>query len=142
MDNCIPCGCEDREGINKSDLDRFTDKIDNVLNDDKGKRFFRNFMRTCKMRDGRRKLDLMENIDKIINKRVENEDDALECLLNDAQRIKEFDFALIERLFIARSSENKEIMNEALKLLKTETIKSLTTEYNAFRSNYTPSKSK
>ncbi|CAG4937147.1 unnamed protein product [Parnassius apollo] len=148
MDKCfVACGCDDQEGVTTGDLDRFTDKIENVLNDEKGRRLFRNFMFTTKMNDGRRTLDFLEHIERLLS----YSDDAASAsyrnylrdydrLMDEAERIEELDFATMERLAIARDSENKEDMIDVLKLVKVEAIKALRREYNAFRRHFIPSK--
>lgn len=148
MDNCFAaCGCDDHEGVTKSDLDRFTDKIENVLNDEKGRRLFRNFMFTTKMRDGRRTLDFLEHIERLLAYSEDTESISyrsylrdFDRLIDEAERIEELDFATMERLAIARDSENKDDMVDVLKLLKSEAIKALRREYNAFRQHFIPNK--
>ncbi|KAL0841509.1 hypothetical protein ABMA28_015180 [Loxostege sticticalis] len=146
MENCfVACGCDDFEGVTKSDLDRYTDKIENVLNDEKGRKFFRNFMFTSKMKDGRRVLDFWEHVERLINYRGSTENVSFRSYLNDvdrlideAERIEELDFATMERLTIARDSENQEEIVEVLNILKTEATKALRREYNAFRRKFIP----
>lgn len=148
MDKCFAvCGCDDLEGVTKSDLDRFTDKIENVLNDEKGRRLFRNFMFSSNMKHGRKTLDLYENIEKLINSTDGAESSTFRSflrefdrLLDAAERIEELDFATMERMAIARDSENKEEMVEVLKVLKLEVTKALRREYSAFRFRFIPSK--
>lgn len=145
MDKCLNvCGCDDLEGVTKADLDRYTDKIENVLNNEKGRRLFRNFMFSSNMRSGRRVLDLWENIERLL---IQDEDSSsfrnylrdYDRLTDAAERVEELDFAIMERLVIARDSENKEQMEEVLKALKVEVTKALRREYNAFRIRYMPS---
>lgn len=146
MENCFTvCGCDDYEGVTKSDLDRYTDKIENVLNDEKGRRLFRNFMFSCKMVHGRKVLDFWENIDKLLNYSSDVESTSLGRFLRDydrlmdaAERIEELDFATMERMVNARDSEDKEGMEEALKVLKVEAAKALRREYDAFRHRFIP----
>ncbi|XP_045772101.1 uncharacterized protein LOC123872029 [Maniola jurtina] len=148
MDKCFAaCGCDDLEGITKSDLDRFTDKIENVLNDEKGRRLFRNFMFSSNMRHGRKALDLYENIERLLSSTEDPESASFRRYLREydrvidaAERIEELDFATMERLVIARDSENKEEMAEVLKALKLEVTKALRREYSAFRIRFVPSK--
>lgn len=148
MDNCFAaCGCDDHEGVTKSDLDRFTNKIENVLNDEKGRRLFRNFMFTTKMRDGRRTLDFLEHIERLLAYSEDTESISyrsylrdFDRLIDEAERVEELDFATMERLAIARDSENKDDMVDVLKLLKLEAIKALRREYNAFRRHFIPNK--
>lgn len=148
MDNCFAvCGCDSSEGVTKADLDRFTDKIENVLNDEKGRRLFRNFMFTSKMKDGRRTLDFWEHVEKLINYEENSESVSfrsylrdVDRLMDEAERIEELDLATMERLASARDSQNKEEIVEALKILKLETTKALKREYNAFRRRYIPGK--
>lgn len=148
MDKCfVACGCDDNEGITKGDLDRFTDKIENVLNDERGRRLFRNFMFTSKMKDGRKVLDFWEHADKILNYKENAEGTSsqrnyfreVDRLLDESERIEELDFATVERLYIAKDNENKEDIDEALKVLKTEAAKALRREYNAFRRHFVTS---
>ncbi|CAD0199523.1 unnamed protein product [Chrysodeixis includens] len=149
MENCfIVCGCEDYEGITKSDLDRFTDKIENVLNDEKGRKLFRNFMFTSKLKAGRKSLDFWEHIERLLGYKENSESGSrtfrsylndVDRLIDEAERMEEIDFATMERLTIARDSENKEDITEALQLLKLEATKALRREYNAFRKHFTPS---
>lgn len=149
MENCFAvCGCEDYEGITKSDLDRFTDKIENVLNDEKGRKLFRNFMFTSKLKAGRKSLDFWEHIERLLGYKENSESGSrtfrsylndVDSLIDKAERIEEIDFATMERLTIARDSENKEDISEALQLLKLEATKALRREYNAFRKHFTPS---
>lgn len=144
MDNCFAvCGCDNNEGVTKADLDRFTDKIENVLNDEKGRRLFRNFMFTSKMKDGRRALDFWEHVEKLLNYEENSESTSLRSfmrdldrLMDEAERIEELDFATMERLASAKDSQNKEEIVEALKILKVESTKALRREYNAFRRHY------
>lgn len=148
MDKCLAgCGCDDNEGITSTDLDRFTDKIENVLNDEKGRKLFRNFMFTSKMKDGRRNLDFWEHTERLLNYKENNESPSyrrylrdIDKLLDEAERIEELDFASVERMTIARDSENKEQIVEVLKIFKAETTKALRREYLAFRKHYTPAK--
>lgn len=150
MDSCFAaCGCDDLEGITKSDLDRFTDKIENVLGDEKGRKLFRNFMFTSKMRYGRKVLDFWENVDRLLNYKEDSEGISHRSFLRDCDRlidsadgIEELDFATMERLVTARDSENKEEINEVLILLKVECSKALKKEYSAFRVRFIPSKHK
>nr|XP_034830871.1 uncharacterized protein LOC117987908 [Maniola hyperantus] len=147
MDKCFAaCGCDDLEGITKSDLDRFTDKIENVLNDEKGRRLFRNFMFSSNMRHGRKALDLYENIERLLNSTEDAESASFRRYLREygrlidaAERIEELDFGTMERLMIAHDSENKEEMAEVLKALKLEVTKALRREYSAFRLRFVPS---
>lgn len=149
MDKCfVACGCDDLEGITKSDLDRYTDKIENVLNDEKGRRLFRNFMFSCKMNHGRRVLDFWENIERLLNHSEDSEGTSFarylrnyDRLSEEAERIEELDFATMERMITARDSENKEEMEECLKILKVEATKALRREYNAFRHRFITSNS-
>ncbi|CAB3224433.1 unnamed protein product [Arctia plantaginis] len=144
MDNCFAaCGCDGSETITKSDLDRFTDTIENVLNDEKGRRFFRNFMYTSKLKAGRRALDFWEHNERLLGY-TENAENVsyrsylrdVDRLIDEADRIDDIDFATMERLTIARDSENKEEIIGALKLLKVEATKALKREYSAFRRHY------
>lgn len=140
MDNCFAaCGC-DEFGVSKSDLDRFTDKIENVLNDEKGRKLFRNYMFTCKMNHGRKTLDFWEHVERLLCYKEEEEGVSfrrflrdIDNLIDEAERIDELDFALMERLTIARDSENLEGIMESLKLVKVEVTSALRREYNAFR---------
>lgn len=144
MDKCfVACGCDDYEGITKSDLDRFTDKIENILNDEKGRRLFRNFMFTSKMKDGRRTLDFWEHTERLLGYKdgvqsvsYRNYLKDIDSLINEAERIEELDFATMEKLTIARDSENKEEIEETLKLLKVEATKAMRREYYAFRRHF------
>ncbi|CAH2106126.1 unnamed protein product [Euphydryas editha] len=147
MDKCFTvCGCDDLEGVTKSDLDRYTDKIENVLNNEKGRRLFRNFMFSSNMRSGRRVLDLWENIERLLT--IKDADSSsfrnylrdYDQLTDAAERVEELDFAIMERLVLARDSENKEQMEEVLRALKVEVTKALKREYNAFRIHFTPTK--
>lgn len=150
MDNCfVACGCDDHEGITKSDLDRFTDKIENVLNDERGRKFFRNFMYTTKMNSGRRVLSVWEQIEELLNYKENVESGSrthekylkrVESLLKKAERIEEIDFATMERLTTALDSRDKEGIIEGLQCLKVETTKALRREYCAFRNHFIPSK--
>lgn len=145
MDKCfVACGCDDFD-VSKSDLDRFTDKIENVLNDEKGRKHFRNFMFTSKLRDGRRTLDFWEHIERLLNYREDAESVSfrsylrdVDRLIDEAERIEELDFATMERVTVARDSENQEAIEEALKLLRVEATKALRREYNAFRRHFIP----
>lgn len=150
MDKCFAvCGCDDLEGITNSDLDRFTDKIENVLNDEKGRRLFRNFMFSSNMKHGRKSLDFWEHNERLLNY-SEDADSAsfrsylrdVDRLMDEAERIEELDFAAVERLAIARDAENKEEILEALKIIKLEITKALRREYFAFRLRFIPPKHK
>lgn len=144
MDNCfVACGCDDNGGVTTADLDRYTDKIENVLNDEKGRKFFRNFMFTSRMKDGRRTLDFWEHVERLLNYKENTESVSyrsylrdVDRLIDEAERIEELDFATMEKLTIARDSEDKEQILEALRLLKVESTKALRREYNAFRRQY------
>ncbi|CAG9795215.1 unnamed protein product [Diatraea saccharalis] len=144
MENCFAaCGCDDFEGVTKADLDRFTDKIENVLNDEKGRKFFRNFMFTSKMKDGRKVLDFWEHTERLLNYRGSTENISyrsylrdIDRLIDEAERIDELDFATMERLATARESENQEEIVEILRVLKSEATKALRREYNAFRRQF------
>lgn len=122
MDSClVACGCDDYEGITKSDLDRYTDKIENLMNDDKGRKLFRNFMYTSKMKDGRRTLKFWEDIERLLGYKETEESTSyhsylrdIDRLIDDAERIEELDFATMEKLTIARDTENKEEITEIL----------------------------
>lgn len=148
MENCfVACGCDDLEGVTKADLDRFTDKIENVLNNEKGRKLFRNFMYTSKMKDGRRVLDFWEHVERCLNYRGSTENVSyrsylrdIDRLIDEAERIEELDFATMERLTIARDSENQEEIVEVLNVLKSEATKALRREYNAFRRQFVPKK--
>ncbi|KAJ2939719.1 hypothetical protein O0L34_g17912 [Tuta absoluta] len=151
MDNCFAvCGCDDSEGITKADYDRFTDKIENVLNDDKGRKLFRNFMYTSKMKDGRKTLDFWEHTERLLGNKEgtsasgtmspHNYMREIDRLMDEAERIEELDFATMERLQIARDSDNRDEIKEALKILKVEATKALRREYNAFRRHFVPQK--
>lgn len=143
MDKCFSaCGC-DEFGITKSDLDRFTDKIENVLNDERGRKLFRNFMFTSKMNHGRKTLDFWENTDTLLSYRENSEGQSLrgflrnvDQLIDKAERIDELDFATIERLIIAKDSQNLEQIHESLKVVKTEVTHALRREYSAFRHHF------
>lgn len=141
------CGCDDGEGVTKADLDRFTDKIENVLNDEKGRKLFRNFMYSSKMRDGRRTLDFWEHADRLLIFKHDTEGSSdrgyyrdLDRLIDEAERIEELDFSVMERLTMARDSENKAAVNDILKELKSESAKAMRNEYNAFRRHFIPPK--
>ncbi|KAJ8729910.1 hypothetical protein PYW07_016948 [Mythimna separata] len=148
MDNCfVACGCDDYEGITKSDLDRFTDKIENVLNDERGRKLFRNFMHTSKLHAGRRALAVWENIERLLNYTENAESgsrshsnylDDVYLLLDKAERIEEIDFTTMERLTTALAADNKEGINEGLQLLKVEATKAMRREYSAFRDRFLP----
>ncbi|KAJ8728345.1 hypothetical protein PYW08_016730 [Mythimna loreyi] len=150
MDNCfVACGCDDYEGITKSDLDRFTDKIENVLNDERGRKLFRNFMHTCKMNAGRRVLGVWEHIERLLNYKETAESgsrthsnylDDVYLLLDKTDGIDELDFATRERLTTALAADNKEGIEEGLQLLKVETTKALRREYNDFKKHFIPPK--
>ncbi|XP_075973850.1 uncharacterized protein LOC142975081 [Anticarsia gemmatalis] len=146
MDNCIAaCGCDNYEGITQSDLDRFTDCIENVLNDEKGRRLFRNFMYTSKMHAGRRILDFWEHTERLIGYNGNSESLSypsylrdVDRLIDDADRVDEIDFAAVERLTIARDSMIREDITEALKIIKQVATKALRREYNKFRERFVP----
>ncbi|KAG6448972.1 hypothetical protein O3G_MSEX005823 [Manduca sexta] len=148
MDSClVACGCDDYEGITKSDLDRYTDKIENLMNDDKGRKLFRNFMYTSKMKDGRRTLKFWEDVERLLGYKETEESTSynsylrdIDRLIDDAERIEELDFATMEKLTIARDTENKEEITEILKILKIEATKALRREYSAFRRHFVAAK--
>ncbi|VVD05848.1 unnamed protein product [Leptidea sinapis] len=150
MEKCFAvCGCDDLEGITNSDLDRFTDKIENVLSDEKGRRLFRNFMFSSNMKHGRRTLDFWEHTERLINYSEDAESASfrsylrdIDHLIDEAERVEELDFASVERLAIARDSDNKDEIIEALKVIKLEATKALRREYNAFRQRFIPTKYK
>ncbi|CAK1552933.1 unnamed protein product [Leptosia nina] len=150
MDKCFTvCGCDDLEGITNSDLDRFTDKIENVLNDEKGRRLFRNFMFSSNMKHGRRTLDFWERNERLLNYPEDSDNSShrsylrdVDHLINEAERIEELDFAAVERLAIARDDGNKQEIVDALKVIKVETTKALRREYFAFKLRFIPPKHK
>lgn len=129
------CSCDDYEGVTKADIDRFTDRIENVLNDEQGRRLFRNFMYTCKMRDGRRTLDFWEHVEKLLSCK-EHKEREIDRLIDEAERIEELDFAIMERLQQVHDSGNKEELVDVLKVLKVEATRALKNEYNAFRRHF------
>ncbi|OWR48890.1 hypothetical protein KGM_210807 [Danaus plexippus plexippus] len=145
MDSCfVACGCNDPEGVTTSDLDRYTDRIENVLSDEKGRKLFRNFMFSSNFKHGRKVLDLWEKIEKLIHYR-ENADGTasptfskdLDKVMVAAERIEVIDYVLLQT-FISTVSDNKDRkeINDALHLLKLEATKALASEYDAFRSRY------
>ncbi|CAH0701050.1 unnamed protein product [Spodoptera exigua] len=141
MDNCFNA-CGSADDITKSDLDRFTDKIENVLNDEKGRKLFRNFMCTSKMKAGKKALLVWEHTERLLSYKENDEsgtrthrkylDDVL-LLLDKAESLEEIDFVTMERLTTAVDSDNTEGIVEGLQQLKVETTKALRREYTAFR---------
>ncbi|CAH0723184.1 unnamed protein product, partial [Brenthis ino] len=131
------------ERITKSDLNRYTDKIENVLNDEKGRRHFRKFMFSCKMNHGRRVLDFWEHIEKLLNHSEYSEGylQNYDCLSEEAKEIGVLDLATEARIKTARDSENKEEMEECLKILKVEATKALGNEYDKYRHRFISSSS-
>ncbi|CAH3831614.1 unnamed protein product [Pieris brassicae] len=146
MDKCFAvCGCDDLEGITNSDLDRFTDKIENVLNDEKGRRLFRNFMFSSNMKHGRRALDFWEHNERLLNYSTDADSVSFRNYLKDvgrlideAERIEELDFAAVERLVSAHEGGSREEIAEALKIIKLDVTKALRREYFAFRLRFIP----
>lgn len=141
MDNCFTA-CGSADDITKADLDRFTDKIENVLNDEKGRKLFRNFMSTSKFKAGKKALLVWEHTERLLNYKENAEsgsqthrnylDDVLD-LLDKAERIEEIDFVTMERLTTAVQEDNREGIVEGLELLKVETTKALRREYTKLR---------
>lgn len=88
----------------RADLDRFTDRVENVLNDDRGRGLFRNFMLEREMRDGLRVLNFWEHVKRLLDSdpgsgspctysREINE------LLAETNEIAEIDEATMRRLY-------------------------------------------
>lgn len=150
MDKCFAvCGCDDLEGITNSDLDRYTDKIENVLNDEKGRRLFRNFMFSSNMKHGRKTLDFWEHCDRLLNYSEDAGSTSFRSfvrdvsrLIDEAERVEELDFAAVERLAAAHDAGNKGEIMEVLKIIKLESTKALRREYFAFRLRFIPPKHK
>ncbi|XP_028033335.1 uncharacterized protein LOC114245387 [Bombyx mandarina] len=146
MDTCFVaccCNCAKNYGFTKTDLDRFTDNIENLLNNNNGRQCFRDFMEEAKMRHGLRTLHFWERVDKYISSQdtVHSASHSgclkrVDSLIDIAEKIEEFDFAIMERLCIARESENREEIITVLKLFKVEAAKALKREYNAFKRHF------
>lgn len=141
---CTTCGC-DYGGLTQSDLDRFTDKIENVLNDVNGRRFFRHFLITSKLKDGKRCLDVWEETERVINSPAAQSDDPkifdeflceVDNLIENAERIDDLDYLLIEKMTNSRDTEDRMEIISILKLLKSEITKAMRNEYLAFRKHY------
>lgn len=145
MSNCfIACDCSE---VSQADFDRYTDKVENVLNDERGRSLFRNYMYTCKMRAGRRVLDFWERTEKLLSHKnspgggsPRNYNKEIKKLLNEAERIEEFDLATMERLdtLAQEPGSSKDQIDEVLKILKVESAHILRREYDAFRKHFVP----
>lgn len=145
MDDCFGAwGCLKNENISRADLDRFTDTIENVLNVEKGRRFFRNFMITCEFKDGLRSLDVWEHSERLLGYDESTESISyLNYLREVSNLIKEIKgkprfVGVRQQLIMARHSEEKENIFECLQLLKLEAMKALAGPYNAFQGEYIP----
>lgn len=141
MDNCFNA-CGSANDITNTDLDRFTDRIENVLNDERGRKLFRNFMCTSKMKAGQRALTVWEHTERLLNYREDAESgtqthqnyvDDVNDLLNKAERVAEVDFATMERLTTAVEADEKKVIVEGLQSLKVAATKALRREYTALR---------
>lgn len=145
MSNCFAaCGCGE---VSPDDWDRFTDRVENVLKDERGRSLFRNFMYTCKMRDGRRVLDFWEHVERLLVHKnspgggsPRNYNREIKKLLEAADKIDEFDLAIMERLdtLAQEPGSSKDAIDEVLRVLKAESAVALKREYKAFRNHFTP----
>lgn len=146
MAHCFPtCGCSDLEGITNSDLDRFTDRIENVLNDENGRKLFMNFMITSKLSSGKKCLNLWVECDKVINSPAADSNEReiykeflceVENLIEEAEKIQDLDFAIMEKLTITVDTEDKKEIITILKLLKNDISKAMRKEYSLFRKHF------
>lgn len=142
MDNCFNA-CGSANDITNTDLDRFTDRIENVLNDERGRKLFRNFMCTSKMKAGQRALTVWEHTERLLNYREDAESgtrthqnylDDVKDLLKKAERV-EAGFVTMERLTTAVEADKKEGIVEGLQSLKVEATRALGREYTALRNH-------
>lgn len=149
MDGCFTVCCDDLEGVTKSDLDRFTDKIENLLNDENGQRLFRNFMFTAKMKEGRKILDFWDHCDRLLHfKGLDSNDPEIKTryltdigtLIDEADRVEELDLATMERLMMVADSGDLKEIKAIIKVLKSEATKALKREYAMFVRHYVPKK--
>lgn len=140
MDNCFNA-CGSANDITNTDLDRFTDRIENVLNDERGRKLFRNFMCTSKMKAGQKALTVWEHTERLLNYREDAESgtrthqnylDDVKDLLKKAERV-EVGFVTMERLTTAVEADKKEGIVEGLESLKVEATRALGREYTALR---------
>lgn len=139
------CGCSDLEGVTRSDLDRYTDKIENVLNEENGRRIFRGFMITAKLKDGKRCLRLWEQCDEVATTPAADSADKkiygeflceVDALIESAEKVDELDYAIMEKLTLTRDSEDKDEIITIIKLLKNEVTKAMKSEYQAFKRHF------
>jgi hypothetical protein len=148
MDGCLAlaCGSSDSGVPTKIELDRYTDNVTNVLTDEKGRKFFRSFMYTCKMRHGIRVLNFWVHIDKVLNYRRSTENmtdenfyEEIDDIIKQSDKIEadDVDFATVTHLMTARENEDRDEIVAVLKILKAQARGALKQEFKAFRRHYT-----
>lgn len=99
------------------------------------------------MKDGRRILDFWERVEKLLSHKnspgggsPRNYNREVKKLLDDAERIEEFDLATMERLdtLAQEPGSSKDQIDDVLKILKVECAHILRREYDAFRKHFIP----
>ncbi|XP_044733594.1 uncharacterized protein LOC123296198 [Chrysoperla carnea] len=136
--SCIPQCSSELDGISKSDLDRFTDSIENLLSNEAGRRLFRHFLTKCKFKNGKRVLDTYEKIIAQLNNDSKTITSDIVCdILDDIDRIDAFDFAVAEKMGLAiEAGANSEDLKTDLALARNECVKILRHDYEIFRKHY------
>lgn len=124
------------------DLNRFTDKIENVLNDENGRNYFRIFLEKYNLEDCKKCLKTWEETETLINsqKALSNDPKIFEelmCeiydLIKNAKKIEELNRSVIEEIIDAKNLKNITNIISALKLLKDEITKTMNREYLVFQ---------
>lgn len=125
------CGCGE---FSKTDLERFTDRVEDVLNEERGRNLFRKFMDKNEMKDGLRVLDFWEHVERLLHTH-RHTDREMNTLLAEANEISQLDIETMKRLYTLAQSSNSsnEAIAEVIKILKVKSAAALEAEYTAFK---------
>lgn len=121
-------------GVTRSELDRYTDKLENVLNDERGRRFFRDFLMRCDMEDEIRSLTLWEQLDKLFAASLsqgayyaefQRQVEVLIESQSSPRAVVGLDLRFMETLVSLKNFENKDDQINTIKVLKNEVAKTM-----------------
>lgn len=133
--------------VSRTELDLYTDSVERVLNNERGRRLFSCFIQKCGFQNGIRILEFWELTESLFvykesagggSPRRYNKE--IKKLLKKAENIDEFDENIMVRLHaLAENPESsKNQVNIVLQMLKAECARALAHVYKAFQEHFVP----
>lgn len=126
--------------VSPTEHDHYTDSVENVLNDKRGRKLFRNFMKDCWLQDDK-KIEIWELANELYDRKEspsgspKKYNKIVKKLLSEAEQIDNFDVNILRDLdkLAKKPESNKTEVNKVLEMLIWECARVLDPKYQRFK---------